>query len=245
MKEKFQNKIDRIIKLMVDISSKGKNHVSKFNNTGFNDLDKIIGILILERIVGNLNSSRILLSELINNPNVEPAIGLILRNNLSLCKIVFKHSEVKNTQSDLDKFYKTVFGENIQKSIKYIRKHHSSEELQPFLDSIKGKYAFILKEADVDIDNIENEKFDPNINLTKKFESLENLFIAYSKYEHFGLNTLILQENNEIEILERIEIAVHYSLQGILICLLMLQIVDEELINKNIEISNNNLIKFE
>lgn len=234
----MKNRIDKIIQLIDYISSRGANHLSKFHNTSFNDLEKTLAILILERIVGNLSSSRILLSGLINNRKVEPAIGLILRNNLSLCKIVFKHSEIKNNQSsELKQFYKTIFGENIQKTIKHIKKcPHKKKELQSSIENIKNSYPFILMETGIDLDEIEKESFEP-IKFPNGFESLENLFIAFSKYEHFGLNTLILQDNKEVDILERIEIAVHYSLQGIITRLLMLQIVDNELIDKNRELA--------
>lgn len=232
----MSKEIEKMVLLLDRIYSKSKKHASAFDNTGLKNLENTLGILVLGRIVGNLNATKILLQEIQSNLNVEPAIGLILRNNLSLCKIVFKHSEIQDSNSDFTEFYKFVFGENIQKTIKYIKKNHTQKEIQPSLDNIKKEYTFILKKTGIDIDNIENEKFHSSIKLSSKFDTLENLFAAYSKYEHFGLNTLILQGNNEIdEKLERINIAVHYSLQGILICLSMLQIIDDDLMRINKE----------
>lgn len=230
----MKEEIEEVRLLIDEIYFKSKNHISLHNTIGFKNLEKILGILILVRLVGNLNSSRLLLSHLWDNPNIEPSIGLILRNNLSLCKIVFKHSELIDNNANLDNFYRTVFGENIQRTIKYVKRNHTQEELQPYLEVIKKNNAFLLNRTGLDIDNIENEKFDLKFNLSEKFNSLENLFILFSKYEHFGLNTIILQGNNEWENkLERIKISIHYSLQGIMICLLMLEVVDDELIQLN------------
>jgi hypothetical protein len=231
---------DRIQTIVDKIYIKAKNHLSSFNNYEFISIEKILGVLILERIIGNLNSIKFLLDKLWCNPDVEPSIGLIMRNNLSLCKIIFKQKELIDRNENLETFYKVVFGENIQRTIKQIKKHHTQKEIQPHLDIIKKKFAFLLKETKIDIDNIENEKLEFKLNLTEKFSSLENLFMALSKYEHFGLNTIILQGNDEWnEKLERFEISVHYSLQGILICLLTLEIIDNELIQLYDELAKN------
>ena len=172
-----------------------------------------------------------------DNPNNEPAIGLILRNNLSLCKMVFKHLELKCENSDLTEFYKAVFGENLKRTIKFLKKNHSNEDLQPIIDDIKNSFPFLIQETGLNLDTIESEIFRFSYKLPANYESLDNLYIAYSKYEHFGLNTLILQENNSTsDIFERIKIAIHYSLQGILSCLSMLGILDEELMNLNNEL---------
>ncbi len=230
----MKKEIEEVRQVTDEIYLKSKNHLSLQNTIGFKNLEKILGVLILERIVGNLNSTRLLLSELWDNPNIEPSIGLILRNNLSLCKIVFKHSELIDNNVNLDNFYRTVFGENIQRTIKYVKRNHTQEELQPYLEVIKKNNAFLLNRTGLDIYNIENEKFDLKFNLSEKFNSLENLFIAFSKYEHFGLNTIILQGNSEWENkLERIKIAIHYSLQGIMTCLIMLEVVDDDLMQLN------------
>ncbi|MES2588342.1 MAG: hypothetical protein V4622_05125, partial [Bacteroidota bacterium] len=69
-------------------------------------------------------------------------------------------------------------------------------------------------------------------------KNLSNLFVAFSKYEHFGLNTVILQNQNENDKFERIRIAIHYSLQGILICLNFLEITNERLQEINTNLSN-------
>lgn len=240
----FNMEIENIILLLDKICSKSKQHQSSFNKTGLKDIEKILGILVLERLIGNLNSTKILLSFVLKSPNensnVEPSIGLILRNNLNLCKIVFKHLELQENGNNLKEFYKSVFGENIKKTVKDLKcKGYTDEEIQPLLANIKNNYAFLLNETGISLDNIETENFNCNMHLSQSFKDIESIFDAYSKYEHFGLNTLILQANtNEDEQLSRIKLSIHYSLKGILKCLTMLQIVDEEL-NK----VNNEMVK--
>jgi len=225
------------INLIDQIYSKGKNYLSSYNNYAFDNIEKLLAILVLERILGNLNSIKHLLTIIEENPNIEPSIGLILRNNLNLCKIVFKYSELSDNKENHSKFLGRIFGENIQQTLKRLQKQNSIKEIEPFLENIKKKYSFILNKTGITLENIENTRFDYNLNLSSQFESLENLIQAFSKYEHFGLNTLILQDSNNFEeIFSRINISIHYSLQGILICLVMLDITDDELmlINKSL-----------
>ncbi len=228
----FETKIEDTINLIGTVYSKSKMYLSKFNGTGLKEIEKILGILVLDRITYNLYSTKLLLSELLKNPGIEHSIGLVLRNNLSLCKIVFKQVEIKdNTPEKLKKFYQAIFGENIQRTIKEVKKNYTQSEYKPSIKNISKNYSFLLRKLDIDINKIEDYKFNSNLKLSNKFDSLEKLHDAYSKYEHFGLNTLILQsDNNENEILDRINIAVHYSLQGVLTCLLLLDIVDKELL---------------
>jgi hypothetical protein len=124
----MKKEIRKITLLLNKIYSKSKKHVSSFNNKKIDTIKEILGILILERITGNLNSIKILLKEFENNPNIEPSIGLILRNNLNLCKIVFKHSEIQDSNNDIFEFYKNIFGENLQKSIKHIKKKEANQK---------------------------------------------------------------------------------------------------------------------
>lgn len=238
----MEKEIEEITRITNEIYSISKNQLSTFYNQKFKSLENILGLLIMERIIGNLNSTRILLINLIDQKDIEHSIGLILRNNLSLCKIVFRHNELKcDNNAKLDIFYKTVFGENINRSINYVKKYHTNKELQTCINNIKKNYPFLLSEIGLDLNNIGQFKFDEKIIKPEKCPNLENLFNAYSKYEHFGLNTLILQSDNESEEqLARIKISIHYSLQGVILCLSMLNKTNQELmiINENFNSKN-------
>ncbi len=180
-----------------------------------------------------MNSVKLLLSNLLNCPILEPSIGLILRNNLSLCKIIFKHSEIRLKNDDISLFYKSIFGDNLKWTITYLKKSCNGEDLETNLEIVQRNYYYLLKQIGIDIFNIENENFSYNMSLPPQYDGLEALFRAYSKYEHFGLNTLILQDNRDFYgKFERIEKSINFSLRGIIFCLILLKIKDIELIEK-------------
>ena len=89
------DKIKTTILKLDEIYFESKKLFSSFNNKSEKSLEKILGFLVLERILGNLNSTRILLSNIKNNYDIEPSIGLILRNNLYLSKVLRIHTHQK------------------------------------------------------------------------------------------------------------------------------------------------------
>lgn len=195
-----------------------------------------MGIEILKMLLKNLYSIQILLSKRNDFLQVEHSIGIILRNNLSLCRIIFKFSELiqEKDSEKLKIFYRFIFLENIKQSINYIKKTCSEKEYKSKIDKIEKEYAFLFKELDIKISEVnEKDKVGTlNLNLSnQKLKSLETLFIYYSKYEHFGLNTLTLQslQHDIHQIFEPINNSVYYSLRGIIICLCIFGIEDVEL----------------
>lgn len=237
MKREF-NDIKYLSSLCVEVSKIGESYLSQFNIQNLTKLNQISSILFIERLSSNLLSTSFLIAKITSNPGIENSIGLILRSNLNDCRSIFNLFAFIEDKENEQKALKTIFGESLKKTINILRKKgYSEKDFSQSIQIIKNRYKSIILLSELDIDNIGNETF-CNLKLENVPSNLENLYLVYSKYEHFGINTLILQRDNDLrEILNRIEIAIHYSIQGIIISLSYLNIQDNSLNKKNIELS--------
>lgn len=67
----------KLLELLDKIYSPSKRHLALFNNFKFKKNLELLSVFILERLVDNLNSVKILLCEVESNPNVEPITKLL------------------------------------------------------------------------------------------------------------------------------------------------------------------------
>lgn len=212
--------------------------LSSLNNMQINSPSEMLFLNYLERLISNIFAIEKLLNDVPSYPAIENAIGLILRSNLYDCQqIVYLEHLKQNDNIKYEKAVKAIFAENLQHTIKILKKTTIKKTLSEGINHLKKNNKAILEFIGIDIDTIEKEDFGLKILLPKKFESLTNLYYTYSKYEHFGLNTIIINQNEE-DIIERLEIGIHYSLQAILTAFLSLNIRVDELLELNEVLAN-------
>ena len=193
----------------------------------------------LERFTFSLESIEILLNNFKKKPNVETAIGLIIRASLlDFMTITFLSSyqaDIKpdnpNGQKDFDKHLDALVSDQIHNTIKYLElvkksKLITQEEFELTIKNLNHTYSFLFNGVDL-IDPSSMLKIKMFVStkqiftrihnhpLTKKFAMVYDLYTYYSKYEHFGIMTHFMQRQNINADLDRIIWSISYIINGI------------------------------
>jgi hypothetical protein len=192
----------------------------------------------LERFTYSLESIEILLANFKRKPNVETAIGLIIRASLldfiTITYLSSYNGDIKpgNTkaQQEFDKEFDSLVSDQIHNTIKYLelmkkQKQVSKEDFELTIQNLYHTYNFLFNGLDLSnpSSTLKTESFKStkkmfirinNHPLTKKMSMVYDLYIYYSKYEHFGIMTHFMQRENINQDLDRIVWSVRYIVRG-------------------------------
>lgn len=196
----------------------------------------------LERFVFNLDSINILLRQYKTKPNVETAIGLVIRASLldfmtitylSSYQADIKSKDDKEGEAKFDKQFDGLIADQIYNTIKYLKLTRDTglitqADYKKALENSWHTYNFVFTDTVVDYDNpekklISREHKSPkelftrihNHPLTKKFSIVYDLYTYYSKYEHFGIMTHFIQRQGLDNDFDTMIAAMKYMVRGI------------------------------
>jgi len=216
-----------------NILSKGYETGHEFLKIGYNKKsefpEEFTWLSFAERITNNLYSINILIQKIENNPYVENAIGLILRSNLNdyltiiyLTNILLENED--RFKKELIKYHKD--------NVYYLKRHATTAKEEGYLNesqyeelitNFTKNYKILLDKLNTVFTNLSNPRFKCEI-LPNHFDAYD-LYIYFSKYEHFGFITYFMQRQKISSDFDSIKKGIRYSLVG-------LKIVIGNLLNK-------------
>ena len=234
-------------------------------------------INFLQRFNGAFQSISILLNRYKNNPNIETSIGLIIRASLLDCIVLsYIGTYADDLQSDniTNKHkFEEIINEFMSDQLNYVLKHLrllkkcnqiSSYEFQEELNLAYSNFKYLFNLDIIDEANpIENLICKQVKSITHYYtrisshsltkdcsKNLYNLYIYYSKYDHFGSMTHFLQSHNIEYNFTRILIALQHLIFGFKSSLNSLQLPNNDSIIKEkktlemLEMDFNNIVNW-
>lgn len=212
-------KLREIIILLNDISRAGFKARGKFYNEELHGLDYFV-VCYIERFVDTLCSINTLIANPENRIYTETSVGIIIRSSLlDLITIAYLYSykmEIidEETQEKFDTEFDKFMIDHIANNIKYFKTARDTgiatpDEYKLIIENLWSSYGFAFKDKTIDYDNPENkliskEFLSPkqmflrirNHHFTKEYAKIYDLYIYYSKYDHFGIMTRFMLEQN-------------------------------------------------
>lgn len=236
-----EQKLKDAILLIDKLVAIGNSALSKFP-TGQYELIVFTFINYLERFVFNLDSINLLLRNYKLKPNVETAIGLIIRASLldfmtitylSTYQADIKSESDKEGKEKFNKQFDGLISDQIYNTIKYLKLTRDTglitqADYKMAIENSWLTYNFVFTDTIVDYENpekklISREHKSPkelftrihNHQLTKKFSIVYDLYTYYSKYEHFGIMTHFIQRQGLDNDFTTMITAMKYMVRGI------------------------------
>ena len=210
--------LSELILLIDELVILGKASLNKFPTDSY-ELLPFVFINYLERYTYALDSVNILLRSYEKNPNVETSIGLIIRTSLldfmTVSYLRAYYSDISPndalSQEKFDEVFNSLLVDHINNTFKYLKLAKNvgfinEKERIETLDSLYHTYHFLFNTAITDYDNpsealISQKYITPKDLFTKLISHpvtkndayVYDMYMYYSKYEHFGIVTHFLQ----------------------------------------------------
>jgi hypothetical protein len=236
-----EQKLNLTIDLLSKIVRVGNSAQEKFPQAHY-EIIVFVFIGYLERLTASLDSINILLQQYKDKPYIETSIGLIIRASLldymTMAYMSTFFSDIKSkddTEGEI-KFqekFNALICDQIHNTFKYLKLTKSSnlisqEDYNSAIENCYKNYHFAFIDDQVDYDHPEQKlictKFvSPrdmftrihNHPLTKKYSKVYDLYIYYSKYEHYGIMTHFMQNQGFDNNFSRIILSIKYIIRGI------------------------------
>jgi len=210
--------LNDLILVIDELVALGKASLSKFPTDDY-ELLKFVFINYLDRFTYSLDSINILLRSYEKNPNIETSIGLIIRTSLldfmTVSYMRVHYSDISPNDNvakeKFDEVFNSLLVDHINNTFKYVKLAKNvgfinDIEKTETIDSLYHTYNFLFKTKIVDYDNpgesLISQKFITSReifiklvshSLTKSDAHVYDMYMYYSKYEHFGIVTHFLQ----------------------------------------------------
>ncbi len=202
-----EEKLKNAILLLDKIIATGNSALNKFPTAQY-QLIIFTFINYLERFVFNLDSIKILLQHYKIKPNIETAIGLIVRASLldfmtitylSTYQADIKSKDDYEGEEQFNKQFDSLISDHIYNTIKYLKFTRdkgliSQTEYNTALENTWNNYSFVFTDTAIDYEKPENKLISREHKspkelftrihkhpLTKKFSTVYDLYIYYSK----------------------------------------------------------------
>lgn len=236
-----EEKLKNAILLLDKMIATGNSALNKFPTDQY-ELIVFTFINYLERFVFNLDSIKILLQHYKIKPNVETAIGLIIRASLldfmtiaylSSYQADIKSKDDKEGEEKFNKQFDGLISDQIFNTIKYLKLTRdigliTQSDYKTALENSWHNYSFVFTDTTIDYEKpekklISREHKSPkelftrihNHPLTNKFSIVYDLYTYYSKYEHFGIMTHFIQRQGLDNDFTTMITAMKYMVRGI------------------------------
>lgn len=240
--------IDEAIPLLDKISGVGLTALDKFPSDEYS-LETFFYITYLNRFVFNIGSVNILIKNIKEHPYIETSIGLTIRTTLLDFMVItylisYQADIVPDDNLDkkniFEKEFNSVITDQIYNSIKYVKTAKdcgflTADSYKTTIDNLMYTYRFLFKDDIPDYEKPESKLISSvfkspkqyfirihNHPIVKDYSMVYDLYIYYSKYDHFGIMTHFMQREDINKDVERIIGSLKYMIRGFAGCLVLL-----------------------
>ncbi len=237
LSEDSKSKLQTALSLIYHSIRVGNSALQKFPEAYY-AIQTFTFINYLERFRDALDAVSVLLKSFSEKPNLETSIGLTLRAALlDFLTVTFLTSfyvdintDNSKGQEEFDSIINALNSDQALNTIRFIEvmlknKFITREEFELAITKLHDNYNFLFNSLDLanPVASLKAKKHYSvkdmfhrinNHHLTTKFAGVYDLYMYYSKYEHFGMLTHFMQRHNLDTDLYRIIYSVSYLLRG-------------------------------
>ena len=239
LSREYELKLKKAQELLVKIVKVGETALPKFKEDHY-DLEVFAFINYLERFTYNLKSINILLGHYKDVPHVETSIGLIMRASLldymTTAYLSTYMADAKPddapSQEKFKKEFDSMIADQVRHTISYAKLalsigHIKKPDYKKVIEGLFHSYHFVFADTAIEYDTPEKKLISSHTisptalykrihshPLTNKYAGVYDLYIYYSKYEHFGIMTHFLQRRGEDLNLDTILAGIKYMIRG-------------------------------
>lgn len=239
--------IEESVQLLSEISQIGLNTHEKFSSDNF-DFETFFYLAYLERFKFNISCVSVLLKNIQEHPYLETSIGLTIRATLLdfmiITNLLSYKADIKS-EKDIDGLNKyknefdSVIADQMWNSIKYVKTAKNTGiinaiEYKRIIDNIWIQYGNLFISETPDYEAPESKLITTvfksakqyfmrihNHAIVKEYSNSYDLYIYYSKYDHFGIMTHYMQRKDINKDVSRIIDSLKYMIRGFGGCLIL------------------------